>query len=59
MPDESIGTWEGESCNRNGCTGIIELHPIDGCSCHINPPCSACVGQTAFCQQCGWDEDEE
>ena len=37
-----IGNEEGEMCNRDGCTGTMQ-YKIDGCTCHINPPCSACV----------------
>lgn len=50
---------EGEVCNRNGCTGLIECHPVENCSCHISPPCSACTDPRNFCPVCEWEESEE
>ena len=29
---------------------------VENCSCHINPPCSACVNNQAECKDCGWQE---
>ena len=55
--DEKVGLVEGDVCNRNGCKGIIEEDPdlVEGCcSCHINPPCSYCVTDKAFCPVCDW-----
>lgn len=54
-----IGNWEDEPCNRNGCAGVIKLEPVENCSCHISPPCSACVDQAAFCPVCEWNSAEE
>lgn len=49
-----------ETCNRDGCKGIIEERDIDGgCSCHINPPCGYCTEPKNYCPECGWDEKEE
>ncbi len=45
----------GEVCGRDGCNGIIDEHEKRGCSCHINPPCSACTEPRAYCSECGWD----
>ena len=58
---DNKGYSKGELCNRNGCNGIIEEPPKEGCcTCHINPPCSYCTTQTAYCPECGWSaEDEE
>jgi hypothetical protein len=53
------GIFEGDVCNREGCNGIINTHPVRGCSCHINPPCSACTEPRNFCSDCGWEEREE
>lgn len=54
------GVINGEVCNRNGCTGIIEEHETDGgCSCHIKPPCSYCTTSREYCPECGWDGREE
>lgn len=57
---EIEGYCEGETCNRNGCKGIIEEYEKDGCcSCHSNPPCGYCTEPNAFCYTCGWDAKEE
>jgi len=50
-----FGYLEGETCNRNGCNGIIEQYSSDSsCSCHINPPCSYCVDDRHYCPECDW-----
>ncbi len=51
-----IGYDEGEICNRDGCLGIIKLDPVENCSCHINSPCSQCIGPRLFCPMCYWSE---
>jgi hypothetical protein len=50
------GIYEGDVCNRNGCEGKIKTHPVENCSCHINPPCSACTTPRNYCPVCGWEE---
>ena len=58
--NKEIGYLEGERCNRDGCCGIIEAYPKEGCcSCHINSPCSYCTTPTEYCPICGWDAREE
>jgi|GEM_PF-706968 hypothetical protein len=53
------GVCKGEVCNRDGCTGIIDEHEKEGCcSCHINPPCSYCTTDTAFCPKCDWEASD-
>lgn len=47
-----VGRKEGETCNRDGCVGTMELDPPVNCSCHIDPPCSACVDPTFTCTEC-------
>lgn len=54
-----LGYVDGEKCNRKGCEGTIELHPVENCSCHISPPCSGCTSPRAFCPVCDWEESEE
>lgn len=59
---ETIGTEEDEICmriNEDGlhCPGIIEAGERGGCSCHINPPCSACTEGILYCEECGWEEE--
>jgi hypothetical protein len=58
------GSDEGERCNRLNddgfaCDGEMELMPVSGCSCHISPPCSACVGNAPACTVCAKSGDEE
>lgn len=53
------GYTEGDVCNRQGCQGHIQLTEPEGCTCHISPPCSACVSVIHYCRECGWDETEE
>ena len=55
-----LGYAAGDSCNRDGCDGVIHEHDKDGeCSCHINPPCSYCTEPNAYCPKCGWDAKTE
>jgi hypothetical protein len=57
---ENIGLTKGETCNRDGCTGIIDEHPKEGsCSCHINPPCGYCTTDTSYCPVCEWCPDDD
>jgi len=52
------GILEGETCNRNGCTGIIKDAREGQCSCHINPPCGYCTSDKQYCDVCGWENDD-
>lgn len=55
-----LGYCKGETCNRDGCEGVIDEHHSDGCcSCHINPPCSYCETSREYCPECNWDGREE
>lgn len=57
---EIEGVVIGETCNRNGCKGILLEHDTDtSCSCHINPPCSHCVDDRAYCPACEWEGSED
>jgi hypothetical protein len=48
------GEVTGDTCNRNGCKGVMkELETDRGCSCHICAPCSHCVNAIYECQECG------
>lgn len=53
------GYSEGDTCNRNGCLGIISDHEVENCSCHISPPCSQCTSPRSFCEVCGWEDKDE
>lgn len=48
----TAGIEEDDTCNRNGCKGTIILPPVVNCSCHINPPCSACTDNELQCDEC-------
>lgn len=56
---QNYGYSEGEICNRNNCKGVIEQYEKEGCSCHISPPCSACVADRNYCPICEWSGEEE
>lgn len=56
---DNPGIYEGETCNRDGCVGVIETRKVEGCSCHISPPCSACTSPRNYCNKCEWDESED
>ena len=52
-----IGMEEGDTCGRypepdedqprgyrpKPCQGVMGYEPVEGCSCHISPPCNDCV----------------
>ena len=59
MKEIEYGLETGSECKRDGCKGIIEEHERRDCSCHINPPCSACTEARAYCPECGWEEIDE
>lgn len=49
---------EGGRCpTETGCTGVL-IYTSDGdCSCHVNPPCSACENSYLTCPECGWEDE--
>lgn len=56
---DSEGSW----CFLDGCKGTMQWTREIGssCSCHINPPCQACVDMKIVCTSCSFvpqDEDE-
>lgn len=52
----NFGYVEGDICGRNGCNGVIALHPSDNCYCHIEPPCGSCAAPRGYCPECDWQE---
>lgn len=54
-----VGEEEGDQCRRDGCMGILEFGPVENCSCHLHPPCNACVANPLVCPECGWSSDDE
>lgn len=55
----TIGTADGDTCNRDGCVGVISYRRAENCSCHISAPCSACTAPRAYCPECEWREWED
>ena len=45
---------EGDKCPK--CEGKMYYPPVENCSCHINPPCSACTNNVLTCDQCGFED---
>lgn len=56
---KKLGYCEGESCEREGCSGVIELEEVENCSCHISAPCSKCTDADMWCPECGWRASED
>lgn len=68
-PEEphEIGMEEGDDCGRyhepdedaprgykpKPCGGAMHFRDVEGCSCHICPPCGACVSNPLVCDTCG------
>jgi hypothetical protein len=51
---------EGDICGIDGCTGILAYEKAGECTCHISPPCSACVNANLTCPECGeWFEGDK
>ena len=53
----SIGTNEGERCNRDAGDGMLCDGKMIGqgglnCSCHISPPCGSCIETGIRCSVC-------
>ena len=57
-PQTTFGDEEGQVCWRDGCQGVIKCHPVENCSCHINPPCSACTDPKEYCPVCDWEAEK-
>lgn len=55
-----IGFTKGDQCNRNNCIGIIkQTEKEGGCSCQINPPCDYCTNLDQYCDECGWENNND
>lgn len=48
---------EGDNCQFEDCDGKMGYEPVVNCSCHINPPCGACVDNPLVCLTCGWEDE--
>lgn len=42
---------EGNPCPCADCPGTLYYPKADNCSCHINPPCSACMDVVLACSE--------
>ncbi len=49
---------EHDKCPSHKCGGTLLFKDVEGCSCHINPPCSSCVDNPLVCDVCGWEDDD-
>ena len=49
---------EGDRCREPKCDGRFEFIRQGSCSCHINPPCSACTDAPLTCKECGHEPDQ-
>lgn len=58
MPGDRVGYSLGEICNRGGCVGVLDLRPVENCSCHISAPCGACENSKLFCTVCGRESED-
>lgn len=56
-PSSYWGYQAGDTCNREGCNGLIEEYDRELCTCHINPPCESCTAGVAYCPICGWEDE--
>jgi len=49
---------EGDECGYDNCAGVFGFESVEGCSCHISPPCSACHDNPLVCLECGHNPNE-
>jgi len=50
---------EGAACGIDGCKGVFEYEMPEDCSCHIAPPCPACLSNYLTCSICGFAGEEK
>lgn len=48
---------EGDRCPECH-EGNLYYPPVQNCTCHINPPCSACTDRQLECDKCGYQPEE-
>lgn len=49
---------EGQNCPV--CySGVLGYEDVDGCTCHISPPCSQCIENPLVCLECGYNPEED
>lgn len=52
------GFYEEDDMCPECLEGKLVYPPVENCSCHINPPCSACTDRDLTCDKCGFTPDE-
>ena len=55
---KDVNWEEGEKCPDEKCSGYLNFQEPENCSCHINPPCSACMSAELECNVCGIKESD-
>lgn len=48
---------EGDKCPKCS-NGKMFYPPVENCTCHISPPCSACTDNQLKCDKCGYQPEE-
>lgn len=56
--DDDISFESGQKCPCKNCDGILEDGDVEGCSCHLSAPCSACMNAGYVCPVCKFDSAE-
>ena len=49
---------EGDACRDHSCIGFYTFPEIENCTCHISPPCGACLDAQLICTDCKMTQDE-
>jgi hypothetical protein len=49
---------EGDECPHS-CGGHLDYAEVENCSCHINPPCSACTDRPLVCDTCFYEVEND
>ena len=54
---------EGDACPNHptedfDCDGTLFYPVVEGCTCHISPPCHQCINNLLTCSVCGWEEEK-
>ncbi|AHF77940.1 Phage protein [Sodalis praecaptivus] len=55
----NLGYFEGDTCARDGCEGVIELEEVENCSCHLYAPCWRHENADMWCPECGWQASKD
>lgn len=53
--NDNVELVEGDKCNQPDCSGTIKIAEVENCSCHINPPCRACLDAGLVCDTCYYE----